>query len=142
MHNHVVAMLEARRGFTIAAAGCGKTELLGRIVAHEASGRQLLLTHTHAGVAAMKKRLNDLKVPSGKYHLDTIAGWCLRFGASYPSISGLSHDAEATPDWDAAYPGAERVLRTRLGERVLSESYDGCSDGCAEGRRSWPAAEP
>jgi DNA helicase-2/ATP-dependent DNA helicase PcrA len=125
MHEYVKAMLEARRGFTVAAAGCGKTELLGRIAAHEASGRQLLLTHTHAGIAAMKKRLNDLKVPAGKYHLDTIAGFCLRYGASYPTISGMSPDAEAVPDWEAAYPGAERVLRTKLGQCVLLESYDG-----------------
>lgn len=123
--DHVEAMLGADRGFTIAAAGCGKTELLGRIVANESSGRQLLLTHTHAGVAAVRKRLNDMKVPASKYHLDTIAGWCLRYGASYPSISGLQPDAEAAPDWEAAYPGAEMVIRTSLGERVLTESYDG-----------------
>lgn len=125
MPDHVDAMLGARRGFTIAAAGCGKTELLGRIVADEGSGRQLLLTHTHAGVAAVRKRLNDLKVPASKYHLDTIAGWCLRYGASYPAISGVRPDAEAEPDWEAAYPGADRVLQTSLGRRVLSESYDG-----------------
>lgn len=125
MNKYVKAMLETRRGFTVAAAGCGKTQLLGCIAAHEASGRQLLLTHTHAGIAAMRKRLNDLKVPAGKYHLDTIAGWCLHYGASYPAISGLSPDAEAVPDWEAAYPGAERVLLTSLGARVLSESYDG-----------------
>jgi hypothetical protein len=125
MPDPVEAMLGARRGFTIAAAGCGKTELLGRIVADGRSGRQLLLTHTHAGVAAVRKRLNDMSVPSSKYHLDTIAGWCLRYGASYPAISGVRRDAEAEPDWDAAYPGADRVLRTSLGKRVLSASYDG-----------------
>jgi len=125
MADPVAAMLGARRGFTVAAAGCGKTELLGQIVFHEGSGRQLLLTHTHAGVAAMKKRLNALKVPPSRYHLDTIAGWCLRYGASYPSISGLSPDAEAEPDWQTVYPGAEQVLRTALGSRILRESYDG-----------------
>jgi DNA helicase-2/ATP-dependent DNA helicase PcrA len=126
MANSVVdAMLASPRAFAIAAAGCGKTELLGQIVADERSGRQLVLTHTHAGVAAIKKRLADLRVPRDRFHLDTIAGWCLRYGAAYPSMSGFRPGAEADPDWDASYPGAEKVCSSTLGKRVIRESYDG-----------------
>jgi AAA domain len=121
----VEAMLGSRRAFAIAAAGCGKTELLGQIVADYRSGRQLVLTHTHAGVAAIKRRLVDMRVPHEKYHLDTLAGWCLRYGAAYPSISGLRTGIEADPDWVAAYPGAERVCRSHLGQRIIRQSYDG-----------------
>jgi DNA helicase-2/ATP-dependent DNA helicase PcrA len=121
----VEAMLGSRRAFAVAAAGCGKTELLGQLVADQRSGRQLVLTHTHAGVAAIKKRLADMRVPRDKFHLDTIAGWCLRYGAAYPAISGYRPGAEADPDWAATYPGAERVCRTALGKRVVSESYSG-----------------
>lgn len=119
------AMLASRRAFTVAAAGCGKTELLGQLVADQRSGRQLVLTHTHAGVAAIKKRLAGMRVPQDKFHLDTIAGWCLRYGAAYPAISGYRPGAEADPDWTATYPGAERVCRTVLGKRILGESYNG-----------------
>lgn len=125
MASAVEAMLASRRSFAVAAAGCGKTELLGRIVADERSGRQLVLTHTHAGVAAIKKRLTDMRVPRDKFHLDTIAGWCLRYGAAYPAISGYQLGAEADPDWNTTYPGAEKVCRTALGRRVLGASYDG-----------------
>ncbi len=121
----VEAMLGSRRAFAVAAAGCGKTELLGQLVADGRSGRQLVLTHTHAGVAAIKKRLADMRVPHDKFHLDTIAGWCLRYGAAYPTISGYRHGAEADPDWIATYPGAEKVCRSALGKRVVSESYSG-----------------
>jgi UvrD-like helicase family protein/RNA helicase len=121
----VEAMLASPRAFTVAAAGCGKTELLGQIVADQRSGRQLVLTHTHAGVAAIKKRLADLHVPRERFHLDTIAGWCLRYGAAYPSMSGFRPGAEAEPDWDASYPGAEMVCRSTLGKLVIRESYDG-----------------
>lgn len=121
----VEAMLASPRAFAVAAAGCGKTELLGQLVADERSGRQLVLTHTHAGVAAIKKRLAEKRVPHDRFHLDTIAGWCLRYGAAYPTISGFRPGAEADPDWVAAYPGAEKVCRTALGKRVVGESYDG-----------------
>jgi len=121
----VEAMLDSRRAFAVAAAGCGKTELLGQLVADQRSGRQLVLTHTHAGVAAIRTRLAAMRVPQEKYHLDTIAGWCLRYGAAYPAISGYRPGAEADPDWTATYPGAEKVCRTALGKRILSESYSG-----------------
>lgn len=121
----VEAMLCSRRAFAVAAAGCGKTELLGQLVADQRSGRQLVLTHTHAGVAAIKKRLADLHVPNDKFRLDTIAGWCLRYGAAYPAISGYQPGAEADPDWTATYPGTEKFCRTALGKRVLGESYNG-----------------
>jgi len=121
----VEAMLGSTRSFAVAAAGCGKTELLGQLVADQRSGRQLILTHTHAGVAAIKKRLADMRVPHDKFHLDTIAGWCLRYGAAYPAISGYHPGAEADPDWTATYPGAEKVCRTALGKRIISESYAG-----------------
>lgn len=119
------AMLGSPRAFAVAAAGCGKTELLGRLVADRRSGRQLVLTHTHAGVAAIRKRLADMRVPHDKFHINTIAGWCLRYGAAYPGLSGFRIGAEADPDWNATYPGAARVCRSHLGRRVIRESYDG-----------------
>jgi DNA helicase-2/ATP-dependent DNA helicase PcrA len=118
-------LLEARRGFTVAAAGCGKTQLLTRLASDERSGRQLVLTHTHAGVAALKKRLDDARTPIAKFHLDTIAGWCLRYGAAFPSISGVTPETEAQPDWSQVYVGAEKVIRSQIGRRVIAESYSG-----------------
>lgn len=126
----VEAMLGSRRAFAVAAAGCGKTELLGQIVADPRSGRQLVLTHTHAGVAAIRKRLSDMHVHHEKFHLDTIAGWCLRYGAAYPGISGVQSDVEQHEiDWKRlspqVYSGAEKVCSSTLGERILDASFDG-----------------
>ena len=118
-------MLRARRGFTEAAAGCGKTQLLTSIVADERFGRQLVLTHTHAGVAALRKRLNGLRIPSRHYHLDTIAGWSVRWATAYPSLSNYVVDVAALPSWPRAYEGARRVVATALGREVLRASYTG-----------------
>lgn len=66
------------RASIVAAAGCGKTEQIARAVAYSGQ-RRLILTHTHAGVDAITARLNKLSVPSDKFKVETIAGWCLRF---------------------------------------------------------------
>ncbi len=125
MDDVVEAALESRRGLVVAAAGCGKTELIARTVAHPHSGRQLVLTHTHAGVAALKRRFEKLNVAPDRYHLDTIAGWSLKYGAAYPSISGLEVLNRSNPEWAAVYPAARCVVAAGLGARVVSASYDG-----------------
>lgn len=84
-----------RRGSIVAAAGCGKTEQIALAVGIS-DGRRLILTHTHAGVDALTRRLRKHQVPTAKYRIDTIAGWCLRFAASFPQRSGLARVVPTT----------------------------------------------
>ena len=53
-------LLSKQNGAIIAPAGHGKTEMIADIVL-ASEGKQLLLTHTNAGVDALKKRLNAKK---------------------------------------------------------------------------------
>jgi DNA helicase-2/ATP-dependent DNA helicase PcrA len=117
--------LSCDRALVVAAAGCGKTELLARTVAHPRAGRQLILTHTHAGVAALKARLQRYHVDTSRFRLDTIAGWSLTYAAAVPSISRVFEVTESAPDWDTIYPGAGRVVLSGMGKRVVAASYDG-----------------
>jgi hypothetical protein len=125
MDDVLEAVIAATRGVVVAAAGCGKTELIARTVADQRSGRQLVLTHTHAGVAALKRRFEKLRVPTDRYHLDTIASWSMRYGAAYPMISRLPELDEADLPWSEVYPAARRVLGTGLARKVFDASYDG-----------------
>jgi hypothetical protein len=125
MDEVVEVFLDARRGLVVSAAGCGKTQLVARAVAHPRSGRQLVLTHTHAGVAALKRRFDRLGIPPEKYRLDTIAGWCLLYATAYPNLSGLSTGDHANPDWSSVYPASLGVVGRSLGHRVIAASYDG-----------------
>lgn len=113
------------RGSIVAAAGCGKTEQIVRAT-QIAEGRRLILTHTHAGVDALRFRLKTRKVLSDKFRVDTIAGWCLRYSASFPKQSGLSCDSpKADKEWNAVYEAAARLIRSGAVEGVLESSYSG-----------------
>lgn len=61
----------------IAPAGHGKTEMLAEIV-ERSSGKLLLLTHTNAGVNAIKKRMNNKSISSSRYNVETIASFCIK----------------------------------------------------------------
>lgn len=112
-------------GSVVAAAGCGKTEQIAR-AAQIAEGRRLILTHTHAGVDALRLRLKKHKVPSHKFSIDTIAGWCLRYSASFPKRSGLSCDnPRVDKEWNAVYEAAVRLIQSGAVKGVLASSYSG-----------------
>jgi hypothetical protein len=114
-----------RSGSIVAAAGCGKTEQIARATAIS-DGRRLILTHTHAGVDALRQRLKKLSVPKTKYRIDTIAGWCLWYTASYPKRSGvLSECPVSEEDWRAVYTAGVQLLQSGAIERVLDSSYSG-----------------
>lgn len=83
--------LSVQRGSIIAPAGCGKTyTIAASLLGHTESKPVLVLTHTNAGVSALKKRLAEFKVPPSSYRLATIDGWAKRIIGHFPERSG--HD--------------------------------------------------
>ncbi len=113
------------RGSVIAAAGCGKTEQIARAT-KIAQGRRLILTHTHAGVDVLRARLKSHEISSDRYHVDTIASWCLRYVASFPKQSQYVCD-KANPDteWDAIYEATAKLIQSGAVNGILKASYSG-----------------
>jgi UvrD/REP helicase N-terminal domain len=112
-------------GSVVAAAGCGKTEQIARAT-QIAEGRRLILTHTHAGVDALRARLKTHKVPSEKFRIDTIAGWCLRYAVSFPRRSSLAlANPRLDKEWNAVYEAAASLIQTGAVKGVLASSYAG-----------------
>jgi hypothetical protein len=112
-------------GSIVAAAGCGKTEQIALATQIDRS-RRLILTHTHAGVDALRRRLQRYNVPKTQVYIDTIAGWCLRYAASFPARSGLaSFEPRTDDDWHRIYEATGRLVTTGAVNGVLQSSYGG-----------------
>ena len=108
----------------IAPAGCGKTHLIADAVAHN-QGRQLVLTHTHAGVRAILDHMKRRGLSATQYRVSTIDGFALRYSSAFPSLSGWTNLNPSGEDWDALRPAAVRTLRHKAVRSVLSCSYSG-----------------
>ena len=109
-------------------AGAGKTELIARAtqLASASAGRQLILTHTHAGVHALRARLTRLGVRPQSDALTTIAAWALKWAVHYPTISGVtSPEPTESGEWNAVYEGALRVLSNPHLAASVRASYGG-----------------
>jgi hypothetical protein len=108
-------------------AGSGKTHLLATAaaVAAEAGQRSLILTHTNAGVDAIRKRLLKFGGPSAMVRVDTLTSWAFSLVRSYSVIAGIS--VSETPDWtqsDEYLRGATAVARANAITEVHTLSFD------------------
>lgn len=99
---------------------CGKC-----YVTKHGIGRSLILTHTHAGVDALRRKLHSLEASSSTYHLDTIAGWALRYAAAYPKTSALATAQPSNDDWPKVYSAATQLLSHPWLQEVVRRSYAG-----------------
>ncbi len=117
-------LLSAHRAFVIAPAGCGKTQLIAQAVHLDAAHRSLILTHTYAGVDALRKRLKALGAAPSTYEVDTIAGWSLRLVAAFPKTSGITTQRPVNEQWNGVYAAAADLLSIEAIRTVVRASFD------------------
>ena len=85
MPRNDLSLLDLRQAAVVAPAGCGKTHLIAESLrAYDGSVPVLVLTHTNAGVAALRQRLARLAVPARLYRVTTLDGWAMRLGRAFP----------------------------------------------------------
>jgi DNA helicase-2/ATP-dependent DNA helicase PcrA len=141
MVDDAIDLLSMRRGTVTAPAGCGKTHLIAESLTRHGDGKKpiLILTHTNAGVAALRGRLERAGVRPTAYRLLTIDGWGMRLVSMFPQRAG--HDPSLL---DLTYPGTDypniRVAAARLLKaghvndvvaasfaRLIVDEYQDCS---------------
>ena len=128
-------ILRAQRGHVVAPAGCGKTELIVNSIAAPTAKPSLVLTHTTAGVAALRHRLKRAGVPSGNYRLNTIAGWALMLISMFPERAGFRHNPIDPPDYQGIQSAIGRLCQSghihselrATYSRLLVDEYQDCS---------------
>jgi len=111
-------------GYVVAPAGFGKTHLIAEAASRSAN-RQLVLTHTYAGVNALRRKMRELRVSEKSFCVDTIASWALRLSLSYPATSGWAIVRPAGDQWSALYRACSHLLDSVFIRRILLASYAG-----------------
>ncbi len=134
------ALLDISRGAVVAPAGCGKTQLITDALAGLGAALPVLvLTHTNAGVAALRARLVKAGVPAKAYRVLTMDGWAMRLASTFPLRSGIALSSLELRDTERDYP-AIREAAVRLLEaghladlfrttydRIIVDEYQDCN---------------
>jgi hypothetical protein len=121
----ILAAHDTGAGYVIAPAGFGKTHLIAESTSRGA-GRQLVLTHTYAGVNALRKKMRMLGVSERLHHTDTIASWALRLCLSYSGTSRWDKERPAgNEQWSSMYEACARLLDYAFVRRIVRASFAG-----------------
>jgi len=113
------------RAVVVAAAGCGKTHLIAETIKYT-FGRQLILTHTHAGVHSIRNKLKKLGIKANNYRVETIAGFALRYASAYPVTCGYQiFNEDESVSYENLYSAAYNVIKNQSGKKIVSVSYSG-----------------
>jgi len=131
----------ARVGSVTAPAGCGKTQLIADSLGlHVGPKPVLVLTHTNAGVTALRSRLQRAGVASSAYRVSTIDGFAMRLIAKFPRRSGheprILELENPNVDYPAIRSAAVNLLRNghvsdplrATYARLLVDEYQDCND--------------
>lgn len=132
MNEHEIdTIMKLPNAAIVAPAGHGKTEMITELVIN-GTGKQLLLTHTNAGVDAITKRLMKNGISKEKYTVSTIAAFCIKWCVSYSysaqfdkNLSPLNGREESKKYYDQLYCGAKRIFERTWAGKVLQSSYQG-----------------
>ncbi|HHA2810096.1 TPA: UvrD-helicase domain-containing protein [Stenotrophomonas maltophilia] len=116
------SLLGVRRGSVVAPAGHGKTELIARLTG--LGGRTLVLTHTHAGVHALRTRMVRLGIDPRAAAVDTLASWASRYTAAFPALGRPLGRMPVGGEWGQLYTGGLDVLSASPVRDVIAASYD------------------
>ena len=117
----------AKRLVLVAAAGHGKTQSVCKLV-EVREGRSLVLTHTRAGVKALRERFRANNIPASKCAVQTIAGFCETWAKSYPWASGYAGIAsmkrvDSDGYYRKLYELASPLLGMDFAQAVMRRSY-------------------
>jgi hypothetical protein len=119
-----VDILSVTRGCVEAPAGCGKTQLItDALKRHTGAKPILVLTHTNAGVVALRGRLQRAGVSPSTYRLSTIDGWAIRLASNFPERSKVSPEDLSSPNYTTVRDGAIRLLRDGHINDCISATY-------------------
>ena len=119
-------------------AGTGKTQLIAAMASVAVDNGQsvLILTHTNAGVSALRTRLKKFGVKQSNVHVDTIASWAFELVRHYPVLAGIR--IPPMPDWaksseyvdgatKVAGANAIQVMHAASFNLLLVDEYQDCN---------------
>lgn len=117
----VELVLSSLAGSVVAPAGCGKTQLITDVISRPPEKPYLVLTHTTAGVTALKNRLKSAS--PHHYRVLTIAGWALSISSMFPSITGYSMPRNSAPDYNRLQDAIAYCLERGCMQDIIRASY-------------------
>jgi DNA helicase-2/ATP-dependent DNA helicase PcrA len=117
--------LSKDKSMIIAPAGYGKTHTIMECL-HivETNKKCLILTHTHAGIASIKEKMQKGGINPQRFSIDTISSFALQYANAFHVNKAEIPKVENSNDYfNFAIDIATKIFRTKPLNAVIKSSY-------------------
>ena len=111
-------------GFVMAPAGHGKTHTIVECLTH-AEGNQLILTHTHAGIASIREKIKKVNPDLNNFNVETISGYALKYVLAYYRGGNMPDPSESDRYYQFIVEKAAQLFSLPIVKKVIACSYTG-----------------
>lgn len=112
------------KSLVIAPAGYGKTHTIAESILY-AEGKQLILTHTHAGVASIKEKLIKNKVNKTLYNVETVSSFTQRYTNAFTTTEDIPNQEDSKSYYPFIIKEATRIVKIAVVADVIRNTYTG-----------------
>ncbi len=114
-----------QKSMLIAPAGYGKTYTIAECIQCAIADRkQLILTHTHAGVASIKEKIRRKNIPTSKYHVETITSFAQKYVLAFYR-GPIPEQSEPKSYYPFIIEKAAQLFKNKIISQVLETTYSG-----------------
>ncbi len=115
--------VEANKSIIIAPAWYWKTHTISESLKYT-EGRQLILTHTHAGIASIKKKLKKSWISNKDYNVETITSFAQKFVLSFYVGDDLPKQEDTKNYYPFLIEKAIELFKLDIIKKIIKNSYN------------------
>lgn len=108
----------------IAPAGYGKTHTIVECLKYTTE-RQLILTHTHAGVASIKEKIKKSRIASNKYTVETISSFAQKYVNAFYTGTDTPDQENSNEYHQFIIDKATIIFKSKVVKSVIKATYTG-----------------
>lgn len=108
----------------IAPAGFGKTHTISECLQYcQNEKKQLVLTHTHAGVASIKEKIGKTALPSRSYDIETITSFAQKYSLAFCNNSDIPEQSYPKEYYPFILENAIKFIKLKPIKEIISNTY-------------------
>jgi len=112
------------KSLLIAPAGYGKTHTIAECLKY-IDGTQLILTHTHAGVASLKEKIKKIGIQTSRYKVETITSFAQKYVQSFYCGNDIPEQDNKKEYFPFIIKKATDLMRLKPIKEIVRNTYAG-----------------
>lgn len=118
------AFVDREKTLLIAPAGYGKTHTIVECLKYTTE-RQLILTHTHAGVASIKEKIKKSSIASNRYNVETISSFAQKYVNAFYTGTDTPDQEKSREYHSFLIDKATIIFKSNVIRNVVKATYAG-----------------